>query len=426
VFSTLLQGWVRVRSILTATRSRRLFLLHHHHRNTAQLWLYKYYGDTHTMREAYNVTKAYVELLDAAPLSAIEGGLGDWMPAQGTSTKFTGLGFQRMSYRAFANISTVLGEDALAKVWSAKADAVDASINKQFLDAATGVYAAATSAIRADRHNASAFFHVALDTASIANTASDSSSQCGQGMALFMDIVPPASRDAALAVMAANARAASGLSGACRGGDFGAQCTAAAGGPGAHMTAGLFGIKWFLMALADGGMNDLAYETLSAPSYPSFKWMFHNDFANATTLWESWFFSDNTFSHNHPMFASSEVWMVQSVGGLQPHPAAKGMDKILIKPSPPTKLDHASLSYRTARGVVRIDWAASAKGGDGDARAITLNIVVPPNVVATVHVPSRAGSAVHESGTLVLGGRRETGSLVLEIGSGEHAFTSTF
>ena len=122
-----------------------------------QLWLYKYYGDTQTLREAYNVTTSYVEFLDHAPLSTIEGGLGDWMPAQGTSTKFTGLGFQRMSYRAFANISTVLGKDAAAKVWSAKADAVDASINKQFLDAATGVYAAAASAIRADRHNASVF-----------------------------------------------------------------------------------------------------------------------------------------------------------------------------------------------------------------------------------------------------------------------------
>ena len=176
------------------------------------------------------------------------------------------------------------------------------------------------------------------------------------------------------------------------------------------------------MALADGGMNDLAYETLSTPSYPSYKWMFHNDFANATTLWESWFFSDNTYSHNHPMFASSEVWMVQSIGGLQPHPAAKGMDKILVKPSPPTKLEHASLSYRTVRGVVRIDWAASAQrddGNDGGSRTITLNLEVPPNVAATVHVPSRAGSEVRESGVLVLGGRREARSLIVEIGSGE-------
>ena len=73
-------------------------------------------------------------------------------------------------------------------------------------------------------------------------------------------------------------------------------------------------------------------------SYPSYGWMLNNPFANATTLWESWFFSDNVFSHDHPMFASSEVWLLQSVAGIQPHPAANGMDHVLIKPSPPSQV----------------------------------------------------------------------------------------
>lgn len=79
---------------------------------------------------------------------------------------------------------------------------------------------------------------------------------------------------------------------------------------------------------ADGGMNDLAYEVLTTPSYPGYRWMMDNAVDNATTIWEAWFFSDNTFSHNHPMFASSEVWLMQSVAGIQPHPAAKGFDKV--------------------------------------------------------------------------------------------------
>jgi hypothetical protein len=56
------------------------------------------------------------------------------------------------------------------------------------------------------------------------------------------------------------------------------------GGPGPHMTAGLFGIKWFLMALADNKQNDLAYDVLTTPSYPSFKWMMDNAIDNATTM----------------------------------------------------------------------------------------------------------------------------------------------
>ena len=42
------------------------------------------------------------------------------------------------------------------------------------------------------------------------------------------------------------------------------------------LVAGLFGVKWFLMALADGGMNDLAYEVLTTPSYPGYRWMMNN------------------------------------------------------------------------------------------------------------------------------------------------------
>ena len=42
--------------------------------------------------------------------------------------------------------------------------------------------------------------------------------QTGQGMALFMDIIPQALRPKALAVMAENARSASNISGSCQGG----------------------------------------------------------------------------------------------------------------------------------------------------------------------------------------------------------------
>jgi hypothetical protein len=51
------------------------------------------------------------------------------------------------------------------------------------------------------------------------------------------------------------------------------------------------------MALADGGFPDLAYEIVTTKTYPGLRWMMGNPFANATTIWESFFFSDNVFSH---------------------------------------------------------------------------------------------------------------------------------
>ena len=187
------------------------------------------------------------------------------------------------------------------------------------------------------------------------------------------------------------------------------------------MTAGLFSIKWFLMSLADGGMNDLAYEALTTPSYPGYKWMMQNSIDNATTIWESWFFSGNTFSHNHPMFASSEVWLMQSVAGIQPHPAAKGFDKVLIKPSPPSQLSHAKASYDTLRGRIETNWVKDQEG------RITLQVVIPPNVAATVHIPTTSGlvEEVGKPGVLVVGKRVER-SLITEVGSGTWIFSEKY
>lgn len=95
--------------------------------------------------------------------------------------------------------------------------------------------------------------------------------QTGQGLALFMDIVPKSLRQKALSVLIDDVRRAGNFSGACQGGDNKGppgSCKAAKGGPGPHMTAGLFGIKWFLMALADNEHNDLAYDVLTTPTYP--------------------------------------------------------------------------------------------------------------------------------------------------------------
>jgi hypothetical protein len=89
----------------------------------------------------------------------------------------------------------------------------------------------------------------------------------------LQDIVPESLREKALAVMVENARDTEFIAAPSPGSDPNGvkyNCTDCGGGPGAHMTAGLFSVKWFLMALADGGMNDVAYETITTPSYPGY------------------------------------------------------------------------------------------------------------------------------------------------------------
>jgi hypothetical protein len=380
------------------------------------------YGVVETMASSFNHTRAFIDTLDTNP-PGIEHGLGDWMPAEPTSVAFTGLGFQRTAYLAFANISSLLGLPDVASKYRTKARMLAEQLNARFLDETSGAY--------------------------LANPAHNASTQAAQGMALFQSLCPSAEVCArALKVLATNARAAEGMPGACQAAPSWAGCSGALGGKGAHLTAGLFGVKWVLMSLGDNHLNDLALEMLLQETFPSFGWMMSNDFANATTVWESWFFSDDVFSHNHPMFGSSEVWLIQSLLGIQPHPAAFGMDRLLIKPAPPAAIAHVAGSFATPRGTVNVSWAwQRGSGGDGGCiGGFSLNLTVPPNVRATVHVPASShndvlrehgghaalpvaqlasarwvggGGGVAEGAALPAG----RGSWVMDVGSGTYCFT---
>lgn len=217
-------------------------------------WLFKYYGNRAIVEKAFPAMTRYVEFLDACPRDAIENGLGDWMPVEDSALPLTGLGFQHVSYLAYANMSAIVGNASQAAAYTARAAAIADALNTAFLDPASGVYAAKGIFNR---------------------------TQCGQSMPLFLQIVPPAAHDAAVAALVANLADHSG-----------------------HLQVGSFGVKYLLMSLVDSGRADLAFGVMNKTDYPSFGFMLDenvNKLTSATTLWESWFTSDNTFSHDHPM-----------------------------------------------------------------------------------------------------------------------------
>ena len=203
-------------------------------------WLYKSYGDAPTVRRVYDAATRYVEFLDSAPRSAIENGLGDWMPVEDSALPLTGLGFQHVSYLAYANMSAIVGNASQAAKYAAAAVAIADALNEAFLNPATGVYAAK----------------------SIFNRT-----QCGQSMPLFLRIVPPAAVDAAVAALVANLADHDG-----------------------HLQVGSFGVKYLLMSLVDAGRADLAFGVMNKTDFPSFGYMLNktvNGLTDATTLWVS-------------------------------------------------------------------------------------------------------------------------------------------
>ena len=187
-----------------------------------------------------------------------------------------------------------------------------------------------------------------------------------------------------------------------------------------HLTTGIFGTKYLLAALSEAGRADVAYGIVNQRAFPGWGHMLER---GATTLWEHWEFSDNTFSHNHPMFGSVSEWFYKTLAGIQPAPDAVGFDRFLIKPQPVGDLKWVKARYHSVRGPIVSEWE---KTGD----QFKLRVAVPVGSTAMVFMPARDLKSVMESGRRANEAegvkflRNEAGTVVFALVSGSYEFTS--
>jgi len=170
--------------------------------------------------------------------------------------------------------------------------------------------------------------------------------------------------------------------------------------------------------LSRAGEADLASMIVNQRTFPGWGYMLEN---GATTLWEHWKGSDNTYSQNHPMFGSVSEWFYQWLGGIQPAADAVGFDRIIIRPQPVKDLNWVRCSYHSVRGKITSNWK---RVGD----RLKLEVVIPANTTATVYLPACNVGQVKERGRSVekspgvLEVRTDNGKAVVEIGSGRYVF----
>lgn len=100
----------------------------------------------------------------------------------------------------------------------------------------------------------------------------------------------------------------------------------------------------------------------------------------ATSIWEHWAYSDNTYSHNHPMFGSVSEWLYKYVAGIRPDSAAVGFNKIIIKPEGFYELPSLKASYASINGSINIEWE---KGKEHTQ----IKVTVPVNTTAKIYLP---------------------------------------
>ncbi len=185
------------------------------------------------------------------------------------------------------------------------------------------------------------------------------------------------------------------------------------------MACSVYGVQYLLEALYEAGEDVHALELMTAKHDRSWWNMIA---AGSTITLEAWDWKyKNNLDWNHAWGAAPGNIIPRFLMGVRPLEA--GFAKVLIQPQPGT-LTHAKATVPTIRGPI----ALSFKNKPG--KSFRLDVAIPANMTAEVHVPAGSAEAVTEGGKALgkaLGVkflRMEDGVAVLAVGSGSYRFAS--
>jgi alpha-L-rhamnosidase len=337
--------------------------------------LYKMYGTLRPAARCYGAMSKWMDFISRGNEGHLrERGLGndygDWLAPGGDQTPHELLATAYWAYDAtlMSDMARALGRDEDALHYHALASSIAAAFAEAFVD----------------------------DDGRVV-----SDSQTAYALALFMNLMPSdlCTRAAAHLVEAIRSRQW-------------------------HLSTGFFGTAYLLPVLSDNGYTDAAYRLLDQETLPSWRYPIRQ---GATTIWERWdgwteargFQSPHMNSFNHYAFGSVGEWLFRYAAGIDQHPGGVGFERVLLRPHPGASLSWARATFRSPRGPIVSNWSR-----DGDA--LLLDVSIPPNVTASVHLPSTdPKSARDETGRQPVGveefcgdhGMRE---VIFEVGPGEH------
>jgi alpha-L-rhamnosidase len=195
---------------------------------------------------------------------------------------------------------------------------------------------------------------------------------------------------------------------------------------GGHLSTGFVGCGFLNPVLTELGYADVAYRLLLKDSFPSWGYSIRQ---GATTIWERWdgWTEDRGFqdpgmnSFNHYAFGAVGEWLYRYVAGIDSDPDEPGFKHVRIRPFLGDGIEWAQAEYESIHGRIASRWSS-----DGDS--IQLDISIPANTRATVHIPFPdparilEGEIPAEQSEGVEFSREENGRVLYSVGSGTYSF----
>ena len=149
-------------------------------------------------------------------------------------------------------------------------------------------------------------------------------------------------------------------------------------GPSSHFNTGIFGTKYVLESLSENSFSNLVFDIVNSTAYPGWGFMIDR---GATTIWETWKESDNTFSNNHPMFGTVTEWYYRWLGGIRPDPENPGFKEFVLAPSTPEGLEFVNCTYHSPFGQIVSNWKKESSG------SYRYEMTIPEGSMAKIILP---------------------------------------
>lgn len=182
------------------------------------------------------------------------------------------------------------------------------------------------------------------------------------------------------------------------------------------------GVVYFrvlLDALHEAGRDEALVAALTDPNRPGYAQILNR---GATFTWESWNAPDVGDSESHGWGSAVLAVLQEHVLGV--HVTEPGAARVDVR-VPATSVARAAGVVATQRGPIPIAWTRDPSGHE------TIDVTIPVNVTATVHLPAADVASVNDGGRSVVGApgissaRPSQDEIVLTVGSGHYVFANS-
>jgi alpha-L-rhamnosidase len=291
---------------------------------TTQYYLYLYYNNTALIEELYELDKQWMEKVKHIhPEGIVDKGLSDHESLQPVPVKLTGTCHYLQCARIMRKFAGIMGDTVSEREYKNLAEKLRNLIKSEFWDIPPE-----------DEINLQTLYSTLL----------------------YHGIIPEEDKHAAGDSLLAAVRR----------------------GPSGHFSTGIFGTKYILETLSEHASPEVVFDIVNSTLYPGWGHMIDR---GATTIWETWGESDNTYSNCHPMFGSITEWYYRWLGGIRPDPAFPGFREFILAPSVPEGLDFVHCAFQSPYGEIVSGW----KKLEGDV--LRFEMTVPEGCRARVSLP---------------------------------------